>query len=112
MPVGNFSLKGKIAVVTGGGSGIGLSFVQQAVENGARVIIADLKLTTEAEKFMKAAGEKTVVFAECDVSRRADLENLPKASEQAFGEVPDIYIANAGVFEPVCLQSLLALNTG
>jgi len=101
MTVGSFPLKGKIAVVTGGGSGINLSFAQLAVQAGARVIIADLKLTREGETFMSSQNSKTAVFVKTDVSKRADLENLITVSEKEFGDVPDVYIAGAGVFEPV-----------
>lgn len=101
MTVGDFPLKGKIAVVTGAGSGINLAFARSAVQQGARVIVADLKLTEDGEKFMKGEGAKAAVFAKCDVSKRADLENLITVSEKEFGDVPDVYVPGAGVFEPV-----------
>lgn len=101
--VGDFPLKGKIAVVTGGGSGINLSFVRCAVQQGARVIVADLKLTEDGDKFMKGEGAKAAIFTKCDVTKRADLENLITLSEKEYGDVPDVYIAGAGVFEPVCI---------
>lgn len=107
MTVGAFPLKGKIAVVTGGGSGINLSFVKLAVKAGARVIIADIKLTTEAEEFVKEAGDKVVIFETCDVTKRADLENLATVSSAKFHDVPDVWIAGAGVFEPVCPSTVI-----
>ncbi|KAH8668177.1 hypothetical protein BGZ60DRAFT_505571 [Tricladium varicosporioides] len=100
MPFGDFPLKDKIVVVTGAGSGINLSFAQLAVQAGARVIVADLKLTSDGEKFMSGEGAKAARFVKCDVSKRADLENLVTASQKEFGDVPDVYIAGAGVFEP------------
>lgn len=101
MPFQNFNLKNKITVVTGAGSGINLSFARLAVQQGARVIVADLKLTSDGEKFMKGEGAKNAVFVKCDVTKREDLENLIKVSEKEYGDVPDVYIAGAGVFEPV-----------
>lgn len=101
MTFGDFPLNGKIAVVTGAGSGINLSFAQFAVQAGARVIIADLKLTEDGEKFMKGEGSKAAIFTKCDVTKRSELENLIKVSEKEFGDVPDVYVAGAGVFEPV-----------
>ena len=65
------------------------------------MIIADLRLTGEAREFLEEAGDN-VVFAECDVAVWADLQNLVKVSEREFGDVPDVYVAGAGVFEPVC----------
>ena len=96
---GDFPLKDKIAVVTGGGSGINLAFVRLAIEAGAKVLIADLRLTADAEEFIKTA--KNVVFQICDVTKWADLQNLIKISQEHFAGVPDIYIAGAGIFEPV-----------
>jgi NAD(P)-dependent dehydrogenase (short-subunit alcohol dehydrogenase family) len=98
--IGNFPLKNKIAIVTGGGSGINLCFAQLAVKQGAKVIIADLKLTPEAEKFVNSEAP-SAIFTKCDVTKRSDLENLIKVSEEKYGDVPDVYIAGAGVFEPV-----------
>jgi NAD(P)-dependent dehydrogenase (short-subunit alcohol dehydrogenase family) len=98
----DFPLSTKIVVVTGGGSGINLSFSRLAVQAGAKVLIADLKLTADGEAFMKTQEAKqSAAFVKCDVTKRADLENLITVSEKEFGDVPDVYIAGAGVFEPV-----------
>lgn len=101
MVLGTFSLSGKIALVTGGGSGISLSWAKLAVSQGATVLIADLKLTTKGEAFLQEAGSEKAIFVKCDVSKRAELENLIVQSEKQFGDVPDVYIAGAAVFEPV-----------
>jgi NAD(P)-dependent dehydrogenase (short-subunit alcohol dehydrogenase family) len=110
MTVGSFPLQDKIAVVTGGGSGINLAFVKLSVEQGARVVIADVKLTKEAEDFVAQSGVKVVIFEKCDVTKRVDLENLAKASTEKFGDVPDVWIAGAGVFEPVFLSCYIVMN--
>jgi len=96
--VGNFGLEDKIVVVTGGGSGIGLAFCKLAAAQGSKILIGDLKLTPEAESFAKDT--KNVVFAKCDVTKWADLQNLITVSEKEFGDVPDVYAPIAGVFEP------------
>ena len=102
MVVGKFSLDGKIAVVTGAGSGINLAFAKSAEAQGAKVILGDLRLTEDAQRFVAQAQSKdTVVFVRCDVTKRADLEGLVVQSEQKWGAVPDVYVAGAGVFEPV-----------
>ncbi|KAI9719761.1 MAG: hypothetical protein M1812_003249 [Candelaria pacifica] len=95
---GDFPLNGKIAVITGAGSGINLAFARNASSQGAKVLIADLRLTTEAEDFVK--GAKDVIFTKCDVTKWNDLDNLITVSKKEFGDVPDVYIAGAGVFEP------------
>ncbi|KIW77994.1 hypothetical protein Z517_07827 [Fonsecaea pedrosoi CBS 271.37] len=94
-----FPVKDKIVAITGGGSGIGLSCAQTALDAGAKaVIIADLRLTPEGEKLVTA--NKNVVFETCDVTKWKDLQHVIDASEKHFGDVPDVYIASAGVFEP------------
>ncbi|KAF4543289.1 Nad-dependent 15-hydroxyprostaglandin dehydrogenase [Lasiodiplodia theobromae] len=100
MEVGDFPLKGKIVVVTGGGSGIGFEIVKLAASIGSKVVVADLKLNEQAEAFVKSQDEKDLVFQRCDVTKRADLERLVEVAEQKWGEVPDVYMASAGVFEP------------
>lgn len=82
--------------------GISLAFVKLAAkQEGTRVIIADLRLNDEATEFLKQA--RNVVFARCDVAVWPDLQNLIQVSEKTFGDVPDVYVAGAGVFEPVCV---------
>ncbi|KAL9121040.1 MAG: hypothetical protein Q9187_002406 [Circinaria calcarea] len=101
MAVGEFPLRDKIVVVTGGGSGISLAFAQLAAARNNQVIIADLRLTDEAEGFLRTACKTSerVIFTRCDVTVWADLQNLISVSENEFGDVPDVYIAGAGIFE-------------
>ncbi len=106
MPCGDISLKDKIAVVTGGGSGINLVFSRRAVQQGAKVLVADIKLSDEGQTFFETAATNSVVFVQCIVRKRADLENIINVSMEKFGTVPDVYIAGAGVFEPVSGPSI------
>ena len=101
MVVGDFPLKDKICVVTGGGSGIGLSFVKLALGSGARVLIPDLRLTTEADELIKSS-KNNAAFAKCDVSKWSDLESIPSEVDKAFGKgsVADVWVPVAGIFEP------------
>jgi NAD(P)-dependent dehydrogenase (short-subunit alcohol dehydrogenase family) len=101
MPCGDIALSGKVVLVTGGGSGINLAFSKLVHQQGAKVIIADLQLTAEGSAFINEVPSSSAIFVQCDVRKRADLENLITVSKQRFGDVPDIYIAGAGVFEPV-----------
>lgn len=68
-----------------------------AHEKGAKVIIGDISLRPEAKELV----EKGAVFERCDVTKWDDMENLVKVSEKRFGDVPDVYHANAGVLDPV-----------
>lgn len=97
MAVGDFSLASKIVVITGGGSGIGLAFAKLAASQGSKIIIADLRLTQEAEILVKESQD--IVFTKCDVTIHADLEALITVSEKEFSDVPDVYIPSAGIFE-------------
>jgi hypothetical protein len=47
------------------------------------------------------ATEKVVVFKKCDVSVWDDLHSLVPFARQEFGDIPDVYVAGAGVFAPV-----------
>ncbi|KAF2186195.1 NAD(P)-binding protein [Zopfia rhizophila CBS 207.26] len=95
MAVGDLSLQGKIVVVTGGGSGMHLAFSKLAHAEGAKVIIADLRLGPESENL-----SPEIVFQSTDVRKWSDLRNLVEVSKEKFGDVPDVYVAGAGVFEP------------
>jgi NAD(P)-dependent dehydrogenase (short-subunit alcohol dehydrogenase family) len=108
MPCGPIDLKEKVTVVTGGGSGINLAFAKLAHENGARILLADLRLVDEARKFLDSTSSHRVAFTKCDVQKRSELENLISVSQEKFGKIPEVYVAGAGVFEPVRLpRSLL-----
>ena len=65
----------------------------------AKIIIADLRLTPEAEAITQ--GSEDIIFVPCDVAKWADLEALIQVSREKFNDVPDAYVAGAGVFEPV-----------
>ncbi|KAK5165009.1 hypothetical protein LTR04_001547 [Oleoguttula sp. CCFEE 6159] len=98
--LGDFPLAGKIVVITGGGSGIGLAFAKACLAASARVLIGDLKLTPEAEALIRESSSGKIHFTECDVTQWAHLQNLITVSTSRFGDVPDVYAPIAGVFEP------------
>jgi len=92
------SLKGKIAIVTGGNSGIGMAIVLALAEQGANIVIdyvAHPEATEALEKQVTALGDQ-VIGVQADVSKVADLQNLINAAVQKFGRV-DIMVNNAGI---------------
>ncbi|GKZ38736.1 hypothetical protein AbraIFM66950_011172 [Aspergillus brasiliensis] len=93
---GDFPLSQKIIVITGGASGIGLSLAKLALDSNARVSIADLKPTLDSTRLADHDG---IRFIKCDVSRWDDLTSIIHFSKAEFGDVPDIFVANAGVSE-------------
>lgn len=93
-PMTEGRLSGKVAVVTGGASGIGLATVRRFVAEGARVVIGDIEAERAAEvtKELGAA----VSSIRCDVASESDVEALCAAAEEQFGAL-HIAFANAGI---------------
>lgn len=92
------ALTGKVAVVTGGNSGIGKAIVLEFAAQGATVVIdwvADQQATEALEVQVRALGDK-VLGVEADVSKVEDLERLVGAAVSAFGRI-DIMVNNAGI---------------
>ena len=92
------SLKGKVAIVTGGNSGIGLSIVLELAKQGANIVIdyiAHPEATDELVKQVHALGDQAV-GVKADVSKVEDLKALIAAAVENFGRV-DIMVNNAGV---------------
>ncbi len=89
--------KGKVAVITGGASGIGRAIAQRCVSEGMRVVLADVDETnlTRAECELKTLGG-TALSLRTDVSKRSDVERLAQQALDAFGQV-DLLFNNAGV---------------
>jgi NAD(P)-dependent dehydrogenase (short-subunit alcohol dehydrogenase family) len=86
-------IRGKVAIVTGGASGIGAGIAKRFVQEGARgVVVADMN----EDQARAVAGEVGAVAVRCDVSREADIQALVATTRQRFGQV-DIFISNAGI---------------
>jgi NAD(P)-dependent dehydrogenase (short-subunit alcohol dehydrogenase family) len=90
-------LKGAVAVVTGGASGIGYALAKGALARGAKVVIADIRQDAldQAQTSLSTGGE--VLAVRTDVSKYADLEKLAQAAIDRFGKV-NLVFNNAGVF--------------
>ena len=86
-------------------TGIGLQLTRLASAKGAKVIIGDLQLTPEAQQLVDTT--ETVIYQRCDVRNWADLHALIQLSRDKWNDVPDVYVASAGIFEPVCTSFLL-----
>jgi len=86
-------LNGKVAIVTGGTSGIGKRTVERFVEEGARVVIA-ARRETEGEALAGALGGN-VRFIRTDVSKEADVEAMIGFAVETFGRL-DVLFNNAG----------------
>ena len=104
-------LSDKVAIVTGGASGMGRATVMRFLADGAKVLVADLNDKNGAETLAVAKGQghdAHIAFVRCDVSREADVQNLVAETERRFGHL-DIAYLNAGVggaFGPIAETSV------
>lgn len=89
------SLKGKVALVTGGGRGIGKAITKKFVEAGANVVIASRKMENLKATADELAGNPGKILpVECHVGRKDQLEALVATTEKQFGPV-DILVNNS-----------------
>ena len=90
-------LEGKVAVVTGGGAGIGKAIAVALAAKGAVIAIGDIdqSLAMETSQELEAGGRTAGVFV-CDVSNLAQVERLFQGVVRAYGRV-DILVNDAGV---------------
>jgi glucose 1-dehydrogenase len=92
------SLRGKIAIVTGGNSGIGRAIVLELARQGANLVIDYVvhpEATEALEQQVMAMGDQ-VIGVEADVSKIEDLQRLIDSAVEKFGRI-DILVNNAGI---------------
>ncbi len=89
--------KDKVAVITGAASGIGRGIAERCVQEGMKVVLADIEeaALAQAERELRATGA-TVLAVRTDVSRASDIEALAQKTLKAFGAV-HLLVNNAGV---------------
>lgn len=85
-------LKNKIAIVTGGGSGFGAGIVKKFIQEGAKVVVADINLEN-AKKVAIGSGGFAV---EVDVSNSLSFKNMVDKTLEKFGKI-EIMVNNAGI---------------
>lgn len=90
-------LKDKVAIITGGGQGIGLACVRRFAREGAKVVVADI-VPEAAETAATLAREDgaEALFVSCDVGDRASAQALVDRTLERFGAL-DVLVNNAGI---------------
>lgn len=89
---------GKIAIVTGAGSGMGVAHVRALAGQGARVLGTDIR-PGELPDLQAEFGADTVAYVRADVSSKADWTAVVADCEARFGS-PTVLVNNAGIFRP------------
>jgi NAD(P)-dependent dehydrogenase (short-subunit alcohol dehydrogenase family) len=88
-------LEGKVAVVTGGCSGIGLATVRRFAEEGAQVVIGDLD-DVRGKEVLRDEGNIAGIFVHCDVTDKEQVDALFRTAHDTYGSI-DIAFNNAGI---------------
>lgn len=92
-------IRDKVAIITGGASGIGTALAQRFAIDGARgIVVADIDLArAEAvARAINADGGERAIAVRCDVSVEAEIQALVATTRARFGQV-DIFMSNAGI---------------
>lgn len=97
MILDRFKLNGGVAIITGGGGGLGRAIAMGLAEAEARIVVADIanengKQTSEL--ILKIGGD--AIFVKVDLTKRTEVENLVETTVKKFGNI-DILVNNAGV---------------
>ena len=104
-------LKGKVAVVTGAGSGIGKALALRLARDGASVVIADLRnFDVAAADIARGTGARTLGM-EVDVACETQVERMAAETAKAFGRL-DILVNNAAIFSTLELKPFDRISAG
>ncbi|KAF5730132.1 short-chain dehydrogenase reductase 3b-like [Tripterygium wilfordii] len=111
-------LQDKVAIVTGGASGIGEATASLFADHGARIVIADIQ-DEKGRNLVKSIGPHRCAFIHCDVTDEQQVKSLIETTIQTYGRL-DIMFCNAGVlsqfnqgvldFDVAACTKLFAIN--
>lgn len=92
-------IEGKVAVVTGGCSGIGLATVRRFAEEGARVVVGDIDAAAGEALVAELGGAAVATYVQVDVTSKEQVDALFQTAKDTYGSV-DIAFNNAGISPP------------
>ena len=95
----SYDLNGRVAIITGGGQGIGLAVAQRMLDNGAKVAIWDRDPALVAQLNQQYGDEKRLRALQVDIADLAAVEAATAETMQTFGKI-DILINNAAIVGP------------
>ena len=95
----NFNLNNRIAIVTGGAQGFGLSISERFIKSGAKVIIWDID-EIECKSAIKKINSENCSYEIIDVQQIENIKSKLNEIEKSFGKI-DIFINNAGIAGPI-----------
>ncbi|XP_038701699.1 secoisolariciresinol dehydrogenase-like [Tripterygium wilfordii] len=89
-------LEGKVAIITGGASGIGESTVRLFIHHGAKVLIADIQDELGNSLCQELDSPESITYVHCDVTSDTDVKNIVDLAISRYGKL-DIMFCNAGI---------------
>ena len=101
----DFSLAGKTAIVTGAATGIGRAIAGRFIDEGMRVVIADIDQERGRAALDELSARGEARFVKTDVAKRLDVHNLVAHALDQFGEI-DVLVNNAGVIHAAAFLDL------
>ena len=90
-----FSLKGKVAIVTGGNTGLGQAYVVALAKAGADLFVVTYDRTWDETRAMVEAEGRRIEFFQADLTDRAQIDKVISACVETYGKI-DILVNNAG----------------
>jgi NAD(P)-dependent dehydrogenase (short-subunit alcohol dehydrogenase family) len=96
-------LTGKVAIVTGAGSGIGKALALRLAQDGAAVVVADVRNYDVAAAEIARASDARTLGLQVDVANERDVERMAAETVKAFGRL-DVLVNNAALFSAIPLR--------
>ncbi|RRT62102.1 hypothetical protein B296_00018646 [Ensete ventricosum] len=102
MAAADSRLEGKVALITGGASGIGECTAKLFARHGARIVVTDVQ-DDKGQALCRTLGPSVASYVHCDVTNEADVQRAVDAAVSSHGKL-DVMFNNAGITGELCLQ--------